>query len=321
MKIPYDVFRNFSDQYFEDFLEDDNFRHCLWDERGWNDEEYWKLEKGIIELIELNSDGKYQEKINAILEKIVDVYFLMHETHGSIIYFEGLNASNQVHDGYVGIYERIERFKSLTTALLLNDASLMKKSFAYSPNPNNPSKKQELELDKNKFLKHLTLIIDAPYSFESIAYFTSGLSILFQELSPNLKYHKSYYYPASYQIFLLIQSPMKTLSDFAKNTRKKLEQDCKILQRGNRAQKLCLYQIAHIDEVILELYLSNKSNALFLSFSPKACQTLMSEILEISKDRLLEWIKTWIQKEGGIYFTYTNQMDKQTLEVIAHWRR
>ncbi|ANV98311.1 hypothetical protein BBW65_05640 [Helicobacter enhydrae] len=311
MNIPYDVFRNFSNQHFEDFLEDNNFRHCLWDERGWSDEEYWKLEKGVIELIELNVNGKYQKKINAILGKIIEVYFLMQETHGCSIYFNDLNVDNQ--NGYIGIQERIDRFKSLVLALLFNNTKLIKKSFPYSPNPNNPHKQQKLEFDKNKNLKHLTLVLEAPFSLKNTAYFMAGLGIVFQELSANINYQKSYYYCAiPYQIFLIIHSPspIKMLSDTAQRTRKELERDCKILQIGQGNQKVCIYKVAHLDATILELYLSNfKHNELFflrLGDDNSVLHLLLNKM--ISLDKL-------IQKQGGAYLCYTNLGERQTLEV------
>lgn len=73
--IPLDVLRNFSNENFEDFVDDENFRYCLWAGKGWNDREYWKLEQGLLQLIELNCNREFQDKINNILKKIIYVYF------------------------------------------------------------------------------------------------------------------------------------------------------------------------------------------------------------------------------------------------------
>ncbi|ANV98312.1 hypothetical protein BBW65_05645 [Helicobacter enhydrae] len=288
----------------------DDFKYCLWNGGGWSDEEYWKLEKGVIELIELNVNGKYQKKINAILGKIIDYYFAMNPSY--IIDFEKLNTQNQSEN--INQYDRIDRLQFLALALMYNDTNLITENqLPYSPNPNNPHKQQKLEFDKNKNLKHLTLVLEAPFSLKNTAYFMAGLGIVFQELSANINYQKSYYYCAiPYQIFLIIHSPspIKMLSDTAQRTRKELERDCKILQIGQGNQKVCIYKVAHLDATILELYLSNfKHNELFflrLGDDNSVLHLLLNKM--ISLDKL-------IQKQGGAYLCYTNLGERQTLEV------
>lgn len=309
IKIPLDVLRNFSNENFEDFVDDENFRYCLWSGKGWNDREYWKLEQGLLQLIELNCDREFQDKINSILEKIIYVYFGI-SSDWYFIDFE--ECDTQKSDNDLSI--RIERFKFLILALMTNDVDLIKnKPFEYSPDTTKPQKKKSEKLDLSNYTQQITLEIYS--SRQKSYYFLAEINNIFHANPPTMIKDPPLYTISSPCYFFLLTTSLPTKEGIQK-IQEELE-PCKIAQCDEKG--IAIYQVP-LDTSVFSLYISNpKSNRLFYMRLKRGYGIFNSILQSYPNDEAK--LQNLIKREGGVYFDYQDLGNKQVLNLHFHWKK
>lgn len=119
-----DFHRNTS---FDERYDENSFIGILLDYLKWDDEEYWKLDANLQQILKLNSNKKFisQEIMEGIFSICNDIFLT-----GSWSDIK-IHKGNSVKKCKLNIYDRFRRLKTLLVSAAYGDKSFFKIDFVY----------------------------------------------------------------------------------------------------------------------------------------------------------------------------------------------